>query len=351
MLYPIEIEQALPLLRGIEAISSCRDRNALPLALLGALETLFRSGVTAGIFVRVRDPQQGTVLHFCAGNAAVVPDAEWTDLACQAQPNGPLVTASEAGAYYAAMALESSVLFGGQMVLVLSTHRVLEESLIIAIGHLARIFGNQMRLIDYGELDSLTGLLNRKTFDETFDRLLVAAASSAYDFLHRERRLCEEEDPAWLGVIDIDHFKRINDSFGHLFGDEVLLRMGDLLRKSFRDGDRLFRFGGEEFVVILNAPDRAQAEAGFERFRISVEHHEFPQVGTVTCSIGFTAVSTRDVPTSAVGRADEAMYCAKNFGRNRVCCYERLLEEGTIEASESHADQNAAYSDIDALFG
>ena len=347
----MDIQRVLPLLRGIETISSCRDRNLLPVAMVGALDTLLGSGARVGIFVRVRDPLHGTTLHFCTGNESIVPDSWWTDLACQVQPNGPVVTNGAKGGHYAAMALESSALSGGQMVLVLNTGCALDEPLIIAIGHLARIFGNQMRLIDYGELDSLTGLLNRKTFDETFDRLLVASASSGYDFLHRERRLYEEEYPAWLGVIDIDHFKRINDSFGHLFGDEVLLRMGDLLRKSLRDGDRLFRFGGEEFVVILNAPDMAQAEAGFERFRVSVENHEFPQVGTVTCSIGFTAVSVKDVPTSAVGRADEAMYCAKNLGRNRVCCYERLLEDGLIVPSDTEANHNAASFDIDALFG
>lgn len=219
------------------------------------------------------------------------------------------------------------------------------------VASLASIYGNQIRLIDYSELDSLTRLLNRKTFDETFDRLLSAPSSGAEDEGIDERRNNSQEEgaPAWLCVIDIDHFKRINDSFGHLFGDEVLLRMGDLMRRTFRGGDRLFRFGGEEFVVMLNAADERQAAAGFDRFRVSVENHEFPQVEEVTCSIGFTALSDKDVPTDVVGRADEALYFAKEHGRNRVCCYERLLAEGMIVKQEEAP--GAADFDIDALFG
>jgi diguanylate cyclase (GGDEF)-like protein len=152
-------------------------------------------------------------------------------------------------------------------------------------------------------------------------------------------------------VVDVDHFKRVNDSFGHLFGDEVLLRMGELMRKTFRGGDRLFRFGGEEFVVILNAADEKLAAASFNRFRISVENHEFPQVGQVTCSIGFTAVSAMDVPTDVVGRADEALYFAKEHGRNQVCCYEQLVAEGAIEKPAPAEAPVADDFDIDALFG
>ena len=130
----------------------------------------------------------------------------------------------------------------------------------------------------------------------------------------------------------------------------MLLRLGELMRKTFRDGDRLFRFGGEEFVVILNAPDEKLAAVSFDRFRGSVENHEFPQVGKVTCSIGFTAVSAMDVPTDVVGRADEALYFAKEHGRNQVCCYEKLVAEGMIVKTQSESATQTDF-DIDALFG
>ena len=82
-----------------------------------------------------------------------------------------------------------------------------------------------------------------------------------------------------------------------------------------------------------------------------MESHEFPQVGQVTCSIGFTAVSRQDVPTDVVGRADEALYYVKKHGRNQVCSYERLLGDGAIAKPEPAAAKMADDFDIDALFG
>jgi diguanylate cyclase (GGDEF)-like protein len=270
----------------------------------------------------------------------------WAGLARQAR-RGEIVSFAEAdGWHYGALALEPSELWDEDPILVFGKNRPVESREIGALMVLAQIFQNHIRLIDYSELDSLTRLLNRKTFEETFDRLLTRADTPSGESWNAERRSEEDASPAWLGTIDIDHFKRINDSFGHLFGDEVLLRMGALMRKTFRGSDRLFRFGGEEFVVILNAPDGCAAEAAFERFRASVERQEFPQVGTVTCSIGYTEVSNVDIPVNVLGRADEALYFAKNNGRNRVYCYERLLDQGMI-ASAVPASVDV---DIDALF-
>ncbi len=260
---------------------------------------------------------------------------------------------SGAGQHCGALRLESSELCDEDLILAFGSDAPLSNDRSSGVEMLVRIFGNQIRMLDYSELDSLTRLLNRKTFDETFDRLLTSASAPHCECIPcNERRHGEEDDsPAWLCVVDIDHFKRINDSFGHLFGDEVLLRMGELMRRTFRDGDRLFRFGGEEFVVMLNADDERLAMAGFERLRRSVEEHEFPQVGQVTCSIGFTAVSSFDVPTDALGRADEALYYAKEHGRNRVCGYEALLAEGEIVRVEPETSRVADDLDIDALFG
>lgn len=342
----------LPLLRNIESISSCRDRGKLPSVLLGAVEALFDGHATAGIFSRPRDPHGDGELRFRAGAASAnVPGWPCLSLLDEVRRDGAAAVAVRSGTYCGAVALESSELSGEDLILVFGADRALGDGDAEAIETLARIFGNQIRLLDYSELDSLTRLLNRKTFDETFDRLLVSSSAASSAATHPDRRSSEEESPAWLCVVDIDHFKRINDSFGHLFGDEVLLRMGDLMRKTFRDSDRLFRFGGEEFVVILNAPDEELAAAGFERFRSSVETHEFPQVGKVTCSIGFTAVTKMDVPTDVVGRADEALYFAKENGRNQVCCYEQLLAQGAIAKPEPAAAKIAEDFDIDALFG
>jgi GGDEF domain-containing protein len=116
-----------------------------------------------------------------------------------------------------------------------------------------RCFENQHQQWDYANLDTLTRLLNRKTFDDDFERLdrrRRAGRAGPQDPSSAATPPAEAQ-PCWLGVVDIDHFKKINDNFGHLFGDEVLLRVADMMRQSFRSNDKLFRFGGEEFVVML----------------------------------------------------------------------------------------------------
>src|SRR5690606_7167176 len=114
------------------------------------------------------------------------------------------------------------------------------------------VYRNYQSLLDYSERDSLTGLLNRKTFDEKFSRLLTQSqCESALEPGVERRQHTAEGVGNWLAVVDIDHFKRVNDRFGHLYGDEVLILVANLLRQSFHSQDRVFRFGGEEFVVLL----------------------------------------------------------------------------------------------------
>ena len=197
------------------------------------------------------------------------------------------------------------------------------------------VYRNYQSILDYSERDSLTGLLNRKTFDEKFSRLLAASVPEGTPE-GQERRTHQESDLGhWLAVIDIDHFKRDNDQFGHLYGDEVLILVANLLRSSFRAQDRVFRFGGEEFVVLLRGTALQNARKIFERFRASVEKHEFPQVGKVTVSIGFASISAES-PVVILGHADQALYYAKENGRNRVCYYDELVSSGELHAGVSN---------------
>jgi diguanylate cyclase (GGDEF)-like protein len=339
----------LPILQNVEAISSCRDRDALGRILLQAAEVLLGENAEVAIFSRML--QGETVLKYFLGTTGLSPlVAPWPDLLAKVPGDGQAHTLADNGSLYGALPLFSSEIANDHQILVYAIDAANGGASLESLSCLARIYGNQVSLLDYSELDTLTHLLNRKTFDETFDRLLTARLANAAEVTAENRREhAEQGKPAWLGVIDIDHFKRVNDSFGHLFGDEVLLRVGDLMRKTFRGGDRLFRFGGEEFVVILNAENEALAATGFNRFRASVENNEFPQVGQVTCSLGFTAVLNGDVPTDVVGRADEALYYAKEHGRNQVCCYEELLAEGAI-APPVVVEAPVSDFDIDALF-
>jgi diguanylate cyclase (GGDEF)-like protein len=198
------------------------------------------------------------------------------------------------------------------------------------------VYRNYQNILDYSERDSLTGLLNRKTFDEKFSKLLATAVHDNSPQDQEDRRTSPQQDIGqWLAVVDIDHFKRVNDQYGHLYGDEVLILVANLLRSSFRAQDRVFRFGGEEFVVLLRSTTLADAQKIFERFRTNVERHVFPQVGQVTVSLGFARI-TMETPVVILGHADQALYYAKSNGRNRVCHYDELVSAGQLHSEVSN---------------
>jgi diguanylate cyclase (GGDEF)-like protein len=106
------------------------------------------------------------------------------------------------------------------------------------------------------------------------------------------------------------------------------------MRESFRGNDLLFRFGGEEFVVMLEPTDQQQAYMVLEKFRQRVEDYNFPRGLRVTVSLGFTAVSDNDHLTNVVDRADKSLYFAKENGRNATCYYDQLLRQGLLTKSE-----------------
>ena len=198
------------------------------------------------------------------------------------------------------------------------------------------VYQNYQSLLDYSERDALTGLLNRKTFDDQFARHAGIEANASMG------RSNSSATPGgqlqqWLAVVDIDHFKQVNDRFGHLYGDEVLILMANILRSSFRSHDRIFRFGGEEFVVLLRSTTLETAHKVFNRFRQAVEEYHFPQVGRITVSVGFVSTSS-NTPVEILGQADQALYFAKENGRNQVRFYDELVASGDLKARISHDD-------------
>jgi len=191
---------------------------------------------------------------------------------------------------------------------------------------LLEFYMNFLSLLDDNERDTLTGLLNRKTFDMRIEKILTT--------LRNQRQRVADESAILefcLAALDIDHFKRVNDTFGHLHGDEILLQFSNLMKESFRDNDLLFRFGGEEFVVVLANTDIARAHIALERFRSAVENKKFPQVGQISVSIGVASISSDELPRSTIDRADQALYFAKQHGRNQVHVYEDLVKQGLLK--------------------
>ncbi len=183
--------------------------------------------------------------------------------------------------------------------------------------------------------DGLTGLYNRRFFQERLDE----------EF----RRAQRYSDPVSLIMIDIDHFKKVNDRYGHQTGDVVLKGTADLLRETIRDPDISARFGGEEFAIILpkthlsgalTVAERIWRGMGQKVYAVSGSIHGRPGEGAgemrVTASLGISFYPSKDVTSSEllVRYADEALYKAKHEGRNTICLYQ-------AQAYRYDADKNS----------
>ena len=158
--------------------------------------------------------------------------------------------------------------------------------------------------------DALTGLYNRRHFDRTVER----------EFLRSKRY---NRDLS-IAIIDVDFFKKINDEYGHLCGDYILKEVAYLILDNFRKTDIVFRYGGEEFVVLLTETPLQQTRIPLERLRQTVERQTFTYENKpikVTISIG-VATNTASCVNEFLNNADKALYTAKNSGRNTVITFE-----------------------------
>jgi two-component system cell cycle response regulator len=157
-------------------------------------------------------------------------------------------------------------------------------------------------------LDLLTGLYNRQTIIGELRELINLANRYKEDFS--------------LSMLDIDHFRKVNDSYGHLIGDEVLEKIADLVRGNIRDVDIAGRYGGEEFIILLPKTNLASSWVGAERLRSIIEKTELKDsagnVFAVTVSQGLVGWERNDDAPSLISRADEALRKAQQKGRNRV---------------------------------
>ncbi len=195
---------------------------------------------------------------------------------------------------------------------------------------LLRIYSNYLNLLDDNLRDKLTGLLNRETLNKEILQILMEK-SHRRKFIHNQRtRRVSDDIEHWLGVIDVDHFKSVNDRLGHLFGDEVLILMAGFMTEVFRDDDLIFRYGGEEFVVLIKVLNKDDAFSVFERLRTTIAKHTFPQVGELNVSIGIVEVDAQSESAEVISCADKALYYAKDHGRNMTCIYEDLIKDGSI---------------------
>jgi diguanylate cyclase (GGDEF)-like protein len=321
-------------------LTGFRDRDVLDVTLVGALRDLLHpQGVAIYRAVGEGDDQRWlTRARLARGDTTATADPLWADPgslprvddhperhACLLRQEAYTLDGSPAMAYFP-LATDHQVVG----VLEIETERALSAENVRLVCSILRIYRNFQGLLDYSERDTLTGLLNRKTFDDSFLRVASQAAPPVPPPVGGQVRRHGPTGTAWLGVLDIDHFKRVNDTFGHLIGDEVLLLLSRLMRTSFRFHDHLYRFGGEEFVVLMRCESEHDAAQAFERLRANVERYTFPQVGRITISVGFTGLRPGDTPQLAFARADKAVYHAKQNGRNRVASHSLLVQQGHL---------------------
>lgn len=330
------------LIEHIAELTGFRDREQLDVSIVRAIHDVLRPiGVCLyRSFGEPGDERWLTRARIGAGQRMPTADPLWIDVAAlpplATVPSrhdclrlGEVVTAGE-GPHITHFPISTEREVIG--VLEVETRLPLASANRALVVTVLRIYGNFHDLLDYSERDPLTGLLNRQTFDSAFmNRTYRPVAAS--DSPDPDVRAPASEGTVWLGVIDIDNFKQVNDNHGHLIGDEVLLLVSRLLRACFRFQDRLYRFGGEEFVTLIDCATAGQAAQAFERLRGLVEKFEFPQAGHITVSIGFTQTVPMDAPSAAFARADRALYHAKGSGRNQVWDFDELVRNGLADGT------------------
>ena len=153
--------------------------------------------------------------------------------------------------------------------------------------------------------DNLTKVYNRTKFNELIEN----------NFNHWKKT----SESLCFAIFDIDFFKIVNDDYGHIVGDETLVTFAQTINNLIRDSDIFARWGGEEFTLLLPNTTIEEAYEIVEKLRIIIENTEFTLIGQKTCSVGVTQFNESDTVKCVIERADEALYEAKETGRNKVC--------------------------------
>ena len=175
---------------------------------------------------------------------------------------------------------------------------------VLTFNDITKLESERVTIVKKAENDTLTNIYNRVKFNEVLNDMIYRA--NKYDFKFS------------IILIDIDHFKAINDNYGHNIGDKVLIELSRLINMNLRENDTFARWGGEEFVVISESKNIKDTSLLASRLRKIVSAFLFQDVGSVTCSFGVTEFKNGDTQALLFDRVDKALYEAKDNGRNQV---------------------------------
>jgi len=232
-----------------------------------------------------------------------------------------------------ANAKNAEILWLQRIVFVILLVTLVLEALFIfrPMAHRLAIFAERLR--NEAAYDALTGLLSRRHFFEASEReILLARRTNA---------------PCAAVLLDIDHFKLVNDTHGHAVGDLVLQKLSDLMRKGLRRSDLIGRIGGEEFAILLPNTNLRTALIVVEKLRRIVEHERSALMPDFTISLGVTELTLTDMcMRELLCRADKALYLAKNQGRNRIGMLWPMREEPQLMSNDPFALMTLATASV-----
>jgi len=180
--------------------------------------------------------------------------------------------------------------------------RKFQNEYIVSLTNITDTFNAKKQFEHKAHYDALTKIYNREMFN----------------FLMEEKLKNYNIQNSLFVILDIDFFKKTNDTYGHLVGDKVLIHLAELVKRHIRDNDVFARWGGEEFVIVMDS-DLQNGKKVIENLRKAIEEEDFEEAKHITCSFGITEINEFDDLKSVTKRADEALYEAKQTGRNKVC--------------------------------
>ncbi len=176
---------------------------------------------------------------------------------------------------------------------------------VVSLTDITKITTKSKQFENKATYDALTNIYNRSKFNEVFN-------------LEVKRALVDGNHLSFA-IMDIDFFKKVNDKYGHIIGDDTLITFANTIQKNTRQADTFARWGGEEFVLALPGSDIDTAFKVVDNLRKGIENTTFKAIGSITCSIGLTQLKPGDSIDDILIRSDEALYEAKESGRNKVC--------------------------------